>query len=91
MKKYLVFILMFFLAFSIQLRLVNSLSPYECRNYVDGVCADEGYIVEISTQIYPENFIALIFQLVGIVTLVTILIILLQEVFKSSKKSRKRN
>jgi hypothetical protein len=48
-------------------------------------------IVTPSTQ-YPEpfNFIIMIFQLIGIITLFTLLIIIFQELKKSPKKKSKR-
>jgi hypothetical protein len=104
MKKYLVFVLIFFLVFSFQFKLANSLSPGECRYYVDGICADEGYSIEgevpletsgtIETNVpspEPAKFTTLIFQLIGIVVLFVVLIILVQEIIKSkSKKPRKK-
>lgn len=103
MKKYLSFALIFFLVFSLQFKLVNSLPPGECRYYVDGICADEGYSIEeevpletsgtVETNVpssEPVKLIILIFQLIGIVVLFVILIILIQEMIKSKSKKPKR-
>ena len=105
MEKYLIFILIFFLVFSLNLRLVSSLTSRECRSYIDGVCqSNQGYSLEIQTEetqpgettaVTPSesyqipNFIVLIFQMIGIVTLVTVLVILVQEMLKSSKNKSK--
>jgi preprotein translocase subunit SecG len=102
MKRLLAFVLIFFLVFSLNLRLVNSLTSRECRSYVDGVCqSDQGYILEIQTgeaattpitpseSYQPPNFIVLIFQMIGIVTLFIILVIIVQEMLKTTKKKSK--
>lgn len=103
MKKYLVFVLIFFLVFSFQFKLVKSLPPGECRYYVDGICADEGYSIEeevpletsgtVETNVpspEPVNFINLIFQLIGIIVLFIILILLVEEIIKSKSKKHRR-
>ncbi len=104
MKKRVSLILIIFLVFFIQFRLANALTSNECRHYEDGVCQDLNFqYIEASTilpseqeiptvsqqgQVFPSFFI-LIFQLIGIVTLFSLLIILVQEFIKSSKKTKK--
>ena len=54
MKKQLAFILIFFLAFSLQFKPAWSLSTAQCRYYVDGVCQSEGgYITNYTEETSP--------------------------------------
>jgi hypothetical protein len=103
MKKNIVFILIFFLLFFIQFGLVSGLSV-RCRHYVDGVCqTEEGYSYSYSEEVVtpeveevakpytePPKFVVLIFQLIGIVVLVSLLIIMVQEFIKSRSKKPKK-
>lgn len=104
MEKSVCLILIIFLVFFIQFRLANALTASECRHYEDGVCQDLNFqYTETSTimpsepetqavsqqgQVFPSFFI-LIFQLIGIVTLFSLLIIIVQEFIKSTKKTKK--
>lgn len=96
MKQNIVFILIFFLVFSLQFKLVSSLSTGHCRYYINGICQTEGVYYPEETVSQEEeikkvnipysNFVILVLQLVGIIVLFILLVVIIQSLTKSKRK-----
>jgi hypothetical protein len=98
MKRSIVFILIFFLVFFIQLVSAST----RCRHYIDGVCQSGGIIEEVVSSeeklpvTYPTpqpelpKFVILLFQSIGIIVLFALLIMMIQELIKSKKPKKRK-